>query len=197
MIYVDVKDLPKPVRIILKRIGFSRKEVQFDTSSDISLRIPTMLRYNRGFCAIVDVANSRYRIGFGSYGGTNQFQKTIVDDCNYRFKIPHSHLVIKGEQGDNGCYATIIGRPDGIFKPNGSDADEEDRIYRILKICKEYSGDKRDRSLEQCKLVDISTILDLGYMVYHKEETLKITKRGKRFIKKYENLFPHKVLNLP
>jgi hypothetical protein len=193
--YVDVRELPKCVKEVLRKIGFNKKEIPFDTAERVTLRHLVSLPYNRGFSIIINLSNGKYRVGIGSYGGTNQFHTTIVDDCNYKFRLPSNFILIKGEHGSNGSFATMTMRPGGALPFVGSEDDCEDRMYKLLKIFFKTSGNRRIELLGEIKPLDIKDAIKLNFLAYVGSMTtgnLKITKRGKKYIRKYEELFPGK-----
>lgn len=200
--YVDVRELPKCCKEVLKRIGFNRKEIQLETAERVSLRHPVSLPYNRGFCVLVNLTSGKYRVGVGSYGGTNQFHTTIVDDCNFKFRLPSNFILIKGEHGSNGSFATMTMCPSGALPFVGSEDDCEDRMYKLLKIFYKTNGNRRSELLGSVKQLDIRDAIKLSFLakggmsietlIYQNFNSLKITKRGKKFIRKYESMFPHK-----
>ncbi len=199
MNYIDIRELPKCVRDVLKKVGWIKQEISFELVEHISLRQSTALRYNRGFAVIVNIKTGKHRIGIGSYGGSNQMFKTIIDDCDYRFTFPAHYVIIKGEHGAGGSYATLYMRPDSALPVVGSEDDQEDRQYKILKIYQNTAyGNTRNILLSGSKPADLRDLLRSAMIVYckepkTKEEGFKITKRGRKFVKKYETMFPHKV----
>lgn len=195
IMYVDVRELPKCVKEVLRRIGFNKREITFDTAERVTLRHLVSLPYNRGFSIIVNLSNGKYRVGVGSYGGTNQFHTTIVDDCNYKFKLPPNFLLIKGEHGSNGSFATMTMRPGDALPFASSEEDCEDRMYKLLKIFFKTTGRKRDEMLGTIKPLDIKDAIKLNFLSYvgsMATSHLKITKKGKKYIRQYEELFPSK-----
>lgn len=193
--YVNVRELPRCVREVLKKVGYKKKEISYSLDERISLQHSASLRYNRGFTAIIDLISGKYRIGLGSFGGTNQFQKTIVDDCTMKFKFPASFVILCGEHGNGGNLSTMTMRPDGALALVGSEDDIEDRLYKILKIYKKVTGDQRDDLLCAVSPYDIREALKIGYLSQLPRNLFeyRLTKRGKVFVKRYEEDFPHKI----
>lgn len=192
--FVDVRELPRCVKEILKRIGFNKREISFERAQKISLRCPITLPYNRGFCILLNLTSGKYKIGLGSFGGTNQFTKTIVDDCGYHFNIPENFIIIKGEHGQSGTWATLTMRPEEALPFVGLEEDCHDRMYKILKVLHKTAGKRRDELIKGFRPADISDGVKLSYIAVRgrTSDYLKITKRGKKFIRQYEELFPNK-----
>ena len=199
MNYIDIRELPKCVRDVLKKvIGWKRNEIPFELIERISLRRSSTLRYNRGFAILINLDTGAYRIGIGSYGGSNQSFNTIIDDCDFRFKFPANYVIIKGEHGTNGVYATLYMRPDNTLALIGSDEDHEDRKYKILKICQNITFPTKNVLLAGSKPIDLRDLIKSSMLVSYKDnktkqESLRITKLGKKCIKRYEAMYPHKV----
>ena len=199
MNYIDVRELPKCVRDVLKNVlGWRKSEITFELAEKISLRHSASLRYNRGFAILIDLRTGKYRVGVGSYGGSNQSFSTIVDDCDFRFKFPSHYVIIKGEHGTNGSYAVLYMRPDSALPIVGSTDDKEDRQYKILKIYQNTNGNSRDILLSGSKVTDFRDLLKAALLMHYKDnktkkEDFKLTKRGKKFVKHYETMYPHKV----
>lgn len=187
----DIRTLPKCIKEVLRRVGYARNEIEIEKTDKMSLRRVPCLRYNRGFSAIVDLHSGRYRIGVGSFGGSNQCFSTIVDDCDHEFEFPSHIAIVKGEHGDCGNYAKILIHPDGPISVPEVEDEQEDRIYRLLKIYKSTSGKKREKWLIGMHAMDLRDAMKLGLIQIFSNGGAKVTKRGKKYIRKYEASFPH------
>ena len=193
--YIDIRELPKIIQKVLCKVGYMRKEITYNIVNLISLRHAPSLRYHRGFSALINLETGKYKIGVGSYGGTNQYSNTIVDDCNIEFKFPASYVIIKGEQGASGSYASMYMCPDGALPINTSEEDIEDRIYKILKIFKCAPKHKVEALAKSARVLDISDAINNSLIVMKKNMFYATTKKGKKFIHRYELMFPEKKIN--
>ena len=193
--FVDVRDLPKCIKEILKKIGFNKREIAFERAQRISFKQPISLPYNRGFAILVNLTSGKYKIGLGSFGGTNQYTQTIVDDCSYHFNLPENVALVKGEHGENGTLAILTMRPEGALPFVGLQDDYEVRTYKILKVLHNSTGKRRNELMRGFRSVDINDCIKLSLLnVCGKSDYPKLTKRGKKFIRQYEELYPDKQL---
>ena len=191
MQFVDVYDLPKPLKDVLYKIGYKKKEIAIQSNDKVCLGTSSVLRYNRGFAAVIDLLNDKYRIGYGSYGGSNQHFRTIIDDCPYNFQFPAHVVVITGEQGANGNYATLTVNPESNLSFFKNAEPKEYRIYKVAKIYMTAFRVRKDELLknEKIRVIDISDAVKASVLVENKNG-LKITKRGKKFVKYFEMQHP-------
>ena len=199
MLYLDTRELPKCIRVVLKKLGYFKREITVEYNDKVSLKNYSSLRYNRSFAAIVDLKTSKHVIGYGLAGGTNQFTTRIVDDCDHKFVFPSTYVVIKGESGDNGCYASLVVRTDCPITFQSSTEDWLDRIYKILKIYLRIQEPMRHVLLKGFKSLDIKDAMDNGLIALNSNRNIllqevKITKKGKKFIARVENMFPEKMM---
>ena len=185
--------MPGVLRHVLNRIGFKEKEIVLNTVSEFSLKHDVSIRYNRGFCAVINMPLGKYKIGYGAFGGSNQNFKTIVDDCDYKFKLPKYYAVIKGEHRGNNVYAQLYMRSDADLPNSLNDESFDYRVYKLMKIYKLYTGAERREKLFTASTMDLHAAIKES-MLAARKNGYKITKRGKKFIKRFEEMNPTKKL---
>ena len=105
--YVTVKDLDAPIQEALASVGYGRKDIAVKVSATVELSGASGDGY-RAFAILVNLVTGDYETHQGSWGGTNAFTRTAVDDDTRHHTLPGHGVVITGQRGGGRpVYATL------------------------------------------------------------------------------------------
>ena len=134
---VDTKTLPECLKSALALVSYARHDISVELvpadNAVIDLKSSSCFEGNRGYTILLNMETGEKKFFEGSWGGSNMFVKTVVDDLDQKFTMPQGCAVIKGESGGRGHFSTIYLRSDnvvpGLLNAPAIDAD----TYRALR----------------------------------------------------------------
>jgi hypothetical protein len=183
--YIDVRECPPHVRAALEAIGYGARDIELVAAESFS-PYSEAGKGSRGVCVIVNLATGEREQLRGSWGGSNPFARTLVDDSQELVPMPANAAVIKGQTGYPRTFARILVHPDAL--PRLLPAAEQDRdaltdaeqqaIYCFAAI---KGGAYRRDELAR-RNVSAATVDDLvarGYLKRARNGATSITTRGK------------------
>lgn len=101
-IFVKVSDLPESIRMALQEVSYGRKDIEVNIVTEPQRVESSSFQDGcRGFCALVKIDGSiPAAIRYGSWGGSNPFEATMVDDSKDVVDLSLEQLcLIKGQYG--------------------------------------------------------------------------------------------------
>ena len=185
--YADVRDLPPVVQRALRSAGYRGSNIRIVTSETFR-RNNTPFEGNRGYNLYVNLATNKYDSEVGSWGGSNMFQERGGDSDQTPRKIPNNVLVIKGEKGGRGSFATIYVNPKTVtpLLPDSGGDDLTDDERSALKIIKSIKGGYRADEFHYKGLGEyasynplIQSLREKGLIKINKRGAVMITTKGK------------------
>lgn len=113
---VAVNELPRGIQMALQHIPYNRRDIEVrDDDSYSPSMASASFEGNRGFVNIVDISTGRVeQSDVGSFGGSNPFENSPVDNDSKRYPIQKGKVVILGETGGRGTFVRILARPDDM-----------------------------------------------------------------------------------
>lgn len=179
---VLVSELPTTVQVVLKKVGYRRRDVSIVPAERTSLN-----SYGgdgmRAFSVVLDISTGKHSVTYGSWGGPNMFSRgNAVDTDDRSYVIPDNGAVILGMEGGGGpVSATVYVNPNVIkgFLPVSSDITDRERsilsIYRGYKAS--YRGEELGRML--VKQGEVDSLIQRGFLSRNKIGSVSITTIGK------------------
>jgi len=181
--YVEVKTLSPIVRSALDGIDYGARDIQVVPCSSVSLQVCGGAG-QRGFAVLLDLATGASKSFGGSWGGSNMFVSSIVDDSSDSGTLPPGGCVIKGTRGHPRTFATIYVHPSamGKFLPSGeaeSTTDEEQQALYCYTGIKggEYRREELRRRGVSSACVD--SLVARGYLKRSRNGATQATTKGK------------------
>jgi hypothetical protein len=178
--YVIVADLPAPVALALKQLGYARKDIRLEVGPTVSPFIGGGAG-QRGFFCAVTLQTGRSKTRWGSWGGANMFNlqnQVDLDDAEY--PIPSGVMVLKGDSGMR-TWATLYVRPDEVaplLPPAPAELSIHEQAvlyaYGALKSC-----DYRKEMLAKVPAGVVDSMVELGYIKRSSNGAAQITTKGK------------------
>ena len=182
----EIKNLPENIKSALKSIDFHGSQLSVEVVADcvMSLKENCCFEGNRSFAIVIDMATGMNRVTYGSWGGSNFYTKTLVDDCDTKFAMPANCAVIKGEMGGRGCFATLYLRPDNVVPGLLLAVSIDDSMYRAL-CPHRLIGDYKKQALAGITAEQTARAIEAGFIV-KKGRGYGLTVSGRNAVEKYE-----------
>jgi hypothetical protein len=179
-LYVDTKGLPDSLKNVLHEIGYNKRDIAIVAKEKTRLSNPPCFECNRGFSAIIDLANNTYKLEYGSWGGANPFEHKAVDNDKKEYELKPGIAVITGESGGKGPFAKIILHPDNLMKFLPEKRELTEAQIWAVNIFSEIKASYRKQYLAGHSVTDadIDECVRLGYLS-RKGNGLQITTLGK------------------
>jgi hypothetical protein len=173
--YSKVSDLPDIIQRELLKFSYNKKDIEILVRETESLSVAGGDGV-RGFAIIVDLFNQTTESFIGSWGGSNMFTSSVVDDNDKLYIIPDNFAVIKGVKGSM-SYATITISSANVIKGlTGNTLSDTEK--KLLSLVKSYTSQARKPYLDKYpKLVD--KLVNEGYLNRNKAGSISITTSGK------------------
>lgn len=106
--YININDLPSTIQNALRRRGYNRKDIEIKTKETFYTSGYGVSDGRYGFCDLVNIDNGDIKSFNGSWGGSNMFVQTVVDDNRKSMELPINCVVINGSKG--GGHSSINGQ---------------------------------------------------------------------------------------
>jgi hypothetical protein len=134
--HVPVKDLAPILQRALRGVDYHRADIEIEPREEVTLGVAGG-DGQRGFAIMVDMSRDSYETMRGSWGGSNMFAVTEVDDSTGVGKLPPHGALIKGTTGYPRTYATVYCHPDMMkLLPSGNEeALTEDQQWLLNVHC--------------------------------------------------------------
>lgn len=194
--YLPTSELPSVVQRALSAVGYGRKDIECIVSERASLR-PVSGKGYRGFivhCLLGPYARrivpepmnpGTFRVLRGSWGGSNAFATTSVDDDAGPDDLDSDECYITGtEGGGRPVYATLYVSPaaarlHGIASKGVSTASERQRL--ILAVFARYRSSYRKEALARGNVTttELDQLVDGGFLKRSRNGATRITTLGK------------------
>ena len=186
---VALNDLPDCARAALRSVGYSGKDIWFQVAGDnkVSLHANSSGDGYRSFTIVVDLSTGHHEITWGSWGGSNMFTKTIVDDCPQLLDLNFNVMVIKGTIGGNTrSFGTVYLRSDNVIKGLLDAATITEREYIALHAQSRVGSYKKEY-LARYKITEteLQNLVKAGYLA-KVGRGFGLTVKGKNARAKYE-----------
>ena len=187
MPYMNVVELPVAIANALKEIGYTRRTIELQAVESTNLNCSAGDGY-KAFVIIVDLVNASHKITEGSWGGSNPYAQTLVDDYRESFVIPENVAVIKGNRGEK-CFATIYLSPKNMINALPPATGITKRQYDILATIKSYTSAYRKEVFQRMGVKD-EEFLELVSNGFLKKQAkgYSITAEGKNAVEWYKNV---------
>jgi hypothetical protein len=185
-VHIAVKELSPHVRNALASVGYGAKDILVEAANEIH---PSAYagEGQRAFCVILNLTTGERKTLSGSWGGSNMFTSTLVDDTRGedRAPMPEDGVVIKGSIGYPRTFATIYAHPNtvGRFLPSGEDdeplTDGQAQALYCHKALK--GGHYRREEMERrgCTTADVDALVERGLLKRNRAGATQITTAGK------------------
>jgi hypothetical protein len=189
--YVNTRDLPACVRSVLERNGFRRDSIEVKASETFTVARFTVYEGNRSFTAIVALDGSNETVeSQGSWGGANPFETRQVDVDDRKRDLPPGYVVVQGESGGRGAFATLIAHPSTFAPLLGAGdtveltADEK----AALLVIRSYTSAGRKEFFERHRWTTdrrenvLNALASKGFVERNKAGATKITTAGRNAV---------------
>lgn len=184
--YVAVKDLPEAVQYALESVGYGRRDIGTVTAERTEIGRGAMGDGYQGFTVLVDVLTGAVHTERGSWGGSNPFTSTPVDDDSGQYVIPPHGVVITGQRGGGRpVFATlhIPAAMRSMILPAATDdaplTEDEERVIYAHRSLK--GGHYRREYLERHRVSPdaIDAMIERGYVTRNRAGATAITTAGR------------------
>jgi len=183
--YIDVRECPPHVRAALEAVGYGARDIALEAAETFSPASEAG-KGSRGFCAIVNLATGEREILRGSWGGSNPFTSSHVDDNRESLPMPANAAVIKGQTGYPRTFARILVHPDALPRllPAGADDREslsESEAQAIYCFAAIKGGAYRREELARRRVSaeTVESLITRGYLKRARNGATSITLKGK------------------
>jgi len=184
--YIELRNLPASILRALQSLEYHNKDIRVETAEKVSLGSPSG-DGSRAFACVGNIITGGFRTIYGSWGGSNMFTKTIVDDCEKEFPIPIEGFVILGCTGGykHSPFCTVYVNPKSVNSALLPPVYDLSSQYRKILACYKQlkSGPYRQAALnEHGANQDILVhLVSLGYLA-NKGNGISITTKGKNAV---------------
>jgi len=181
--YVETKTLSTHLQAALKSLGYGRKDIKVIAEETTSLASSGGDGY-RGFACLVNLDTGERKTLQGSWGGSNMFVKTVVDDSTQNIQLPAHGAVIQGHRGGTTpVWAQLHVSPEVLkgFLPPAPEA-MSDQDQRGLKCVTDHKGGAyRHEELRRQRVQPstIDSLVERGYLARNKAGALSATTKGR------------------
>ena len=97
--YAIVKQLPQVVQDTLASVGYGKADVEVSVVAEMNLMSNAYGDGYQGFTTILNLATGERETVRGSWGGSNPFESSPVDNDTRMYTLPAGAVVIKGQRG--------------------------------------------------------------------------------------------------
>ena len=183
---IETKSLPDSIKNALKQVGYGSNDISVEVVEKSNLRNPAAFEGNRGYAILVNLETGETKVTWGSWGGSNMFVQTIVDDCEQEFDLPHNCAVIKGESGGRGNYAHLYLHPSNTVPGLLCAPVIDKETYHALNPHR-YIGIYKKEMMAAVKSEDTEKAISAGYLT-KKGRGIGLTTEGKNAIEAFEKI---------
>jgi hypothetical protein len=182
--HIEVKDLTPAIRRALEAVRYGVRDIPVIAAERVSVNSSAPSKGSRGFTMVVNLETGKFEITHGSWGGSNIFVKTHVDDSDETVAIPENGVVIKGSTGYPRTFAYLYAHPKAIakFLPSGDEETlTEVELKAIYCFAAIKGGQYRRDELRRQKVSDdtIESLIERGYLKRNRAGATQITTKGK------------------
>jgi hypothetical protein len=184
-IYTLVSDLPAAIQRALSSVKYGRKDIRVETGEKVSPFGGGQDGY-REFVLIVNLSTGEYDGEYGSWGGSNPFNRTNrVDNDTKSYEIPPNFAVIKGSTGGGKpVYAYLTVRPDMVAGWLPAPTSLNPRQQYIIDVLKGYNPRGRKDEFNRYRRVppsaaEFEALKDKGLVKINKAGSVSLTVEGK------------------
>lgn len=179
--HIETKDLPPSVQAALAAVGYGKRDIGVEATERCSLSSLSGAGM-RAFAAVCRLDGSTaHEIQWGSWGGSNAFQRSIDDLADSVALTPDLACVIGHVGGAKPAYAVVYVHPSAVIKalPAPSEVTEKER--QILAIFGGYKSFARPEYLQRLEATaaEIDSLVSRGYLSRNKTGATQITTKGK------------------
>ena len=143
--YINTSELPQAAKDILAEVGVKRSTIAVRVA-EFSEMPSASYDFTRAFIGIINMDSGKYEIRHGSFGGSNPYVKTFVDDSPSDKKIPllPNMMIVEGnEGGTNHGWASIVVHPSNVnagllSAPQVELTDDEKTFFRAQGYIGDY-----------------------------------------------------------
>jgi hypothetical protein len=186
--YVETRTLPACVKTVLESYGFRRDSVAVEPSETFTVQAVCAYEGSRAFTAVVALDGSGSKVeSIGSWGGANPFEARPVDTDDRKRPLPPGYVVIQGESGARGAFATLLAHPEtfapllGAGPAHELSADEKTALL-VIKGYKPFARkeffERKRWSAERLEST-LSSLAQKGLVSRNKAGATKITTEGR------------------
>lgn len=185
--HVETKTLIPAIRSALESVRYGCRDIKVvpTETADLSAYAGDG---QRGFAILVNLETGERKRFTGSWGGSNMFVRTAVDDSSGVGALPPNGAVIKGSMGYPRTFATLYVHPAamGRFLPSGEEetlSETEQQVIYCFAAIKggQYRRDELARRVGHPSVSDpiIDSLISRGYLKRAKNGATAITTKGK------------------
>jgi hypothetical protein len=184
--YATVKELREPLRAALAAVGYGGRDVELVPATTVD---PTVGGGDgmRGFVTVVNLDTGVRQTVNGSWGGSNPFSHSPVDQTTERIELPPNGAVVKGTRGYPRTFATVYAHPSAVganLLPSGAPADDvltdadQQALYCFAAI---KGGEYRRDEMRRRGVTEeqVNSLVLRGYLKRNKAGATQITTKGK------------------
>lgn len=181
--YVDVKELSPVVRQALESVRYGGRDIEVIVADTVELRCEGN-KGQRGFALLLNLDTGERKSMQGSWGGSNMFVQSVVDDSTSNAPLPDNGAVVRGTTGYPRTFATVYMNRTGLgrFLPSGQDEGTSDTEQQALYCFYGIKGGEYRRDELRRRNVSADTVEGLiarGYLKRNKAGATAITTAGK------------------
>lgn len=181
--YIETKTLSRLLQNVLKGVGYGARDIQVMPSSTADLSVAAG-DGTRGFAVLVNLDTGETKRFTGSWGGTNMFVRTAVDDSDGIGALPPNGCVVKGTTGYPRTFAYIYVHPSamGKFLPGGETEELTDiEQQAIYCFCAIKGGEYRREELRRRRVSTetVESLVSRGYLKRNKAGAIQATTKAK------------------
>lgn len=193
--WIEIRELPEPVRAALKRVEYGRADVEVKVVRELVMSSAGS-RGRRAFVLMVNLSTGEIAGEYGSWGGENMFcPRNPVDRDQKTYQLPPNGVVVLGSQGYPQTFLTLYVSPDLMDKTMLPPATEEltreeltreelDGLYAHGCI---KGGEYRREELRRRKVQPstINRLITRGYLKENRAGARQITTTGRNALGDY------------
>ena len=178
-----VKELHPLIQSTLKRVRYGVTDIRVEAVESIST-YSAGNKGARGFVMLVNIESGEVKGFTGSWGGSNMFTQTIVDDNQEVIPMPVNGVVIKGQMGYPRTFATLYVHPRMMPKylPSGNEevlSDEEQNALYCFAAIKGGEYRRMEMARRDVSTATVDSLVERGYLKRNRAGATQITTRGK------------------
>jgi hypothetical protein len=184
--YVETKTLSPRIRAALDAVGYGSRDIQVVAAQSFTPYSEATRKGARGFTTVINLDTGEREHRQGSWGGSNMFVRTMVDDTrsDEQYPMPERAIVIKGQTGYPRTFATIYCHPNttGHLLPSGSEetlTDEEQQGLYCFAAIKGGAYRRDELRYRKVSQAAIDGLIERGYLKQSRNGATQITTKGK------------------
>jgi hypothetical protein len=177
-IFVSVSSLPSAVKSVLSSNGYGKKDIGIKAQESFTFVGGAYGDGYRAWAVLMNLETGESKSFIGSWGGSNMFTKSHVDDDQTIHNIPVNGIVIEGQEG-RWVSASIIVHANNMPKYLPAVSEITDAEGKILYYFSAYTSAGRKAVLNDSHTLAIDSLVTRGFLKRNKAGSTAITTKGK------------------